>query len=282
LAERGILGSSPHQRKTITVLSAFSILALFLIIVIVNLTTEETRWAKLLSDLLLALTASAMFALLSTWFLYFFRDPADIQKTILLLPEDIGKALDELAKNAGDYTLSVRTGRHFRAEVLPVLVNRAKVDKRHILIQAALLDFTDAALCERYARFRSYTTAYVQMEIIATILLLVDAVRANPFIEVDLYLSRRLSTFRMDGSSDEIIVTREDARHYATRYRREDPYYAAFLNEFKWIKDEATHEIKLSSSEDTSIGAMFPSFQFTEEQLDEAKVATSEPSPYAK
>jgi hypothetical protein len=41
----------------------------------------------------------------------------------------------------------------------------------------------------------------------STILKLIDASVATSFIDIDLYLSKRLSTFRLDGTTDEIIIT---------------------------------------------------------------------------
>ena len=75
----------------------------------------------------------------------------------------------------------------------------------------------------------------------STILKLIDASVATSFVDVDLYLSKRLSTFRLDGTTDEIIITREDRSDYGSRYNRSEPYFAAFVNEFSWVKAEAFH-----------------------------------------
>jgi hypothetical protein len=206
MSTRGILGS-PYQRRVIVTFSLVAIAILLLFVILVNALTPETRAWKLVSDILVALTASAMFALLSAGLLHFFTDPSEVEASTQLLPGDIDGALDALARSAADYILNVRTGRHFRAKVLPLLVEKANASRRHIKIEVVLLDFREAELCQRYANYRNWSLGYLQTEIMSTILKLIDASVATSFIDIDLYLSKRLSTFRLDGTTDEIIIT---------------------------------------------------------------------------
>ena len=198
MSTRGIL-SSPYQRRVIVTFSLVAIAGLLLFVILVNALTPETRAWNLVSDILVALTASAMFALLSVGLLHFFTDPSEVEASTQLLPGDIDGALDALARSAADYILYVRTGRHFRAKVLPLLVEKANAGRRRIKIEVVLLDFRDAELCGRYASYRNWSLEYVQTEIMSTILKLIDASVATPFVDIDLYLSKRLSTFRLDG-----------------------------------------------------------------------------------
>jgi hypothetical protein len=196
MSSRGIL-SSPYQRRVIITFSLVAIGALLISAVLVNAFTPETRAWKLVSDILVALTSSAMFAFLSASLLQFFTDPSKIERSALLLPGDIDRALSALAHSAADYMLYVRTGRHFRAKVLPVLVDEAKAGRRHIKVEVILLDFREVELCQRYAGYRNRSLEYVQTEVMSTILKLIEASRATSFIDIDLYLSKRLSTFRL-------------------------------------------------------------------------------------
>ena len=119
----------------------------------------------------------------------------------------------------------------------------------------------------------------------ATILKLVDAATmSGSFIQVDLYLSNRLSTFRIDGTADEIIVTREDPKDVALRHRRSVPNFSAFENEFAWIKEESI-KIDIPTSEEAPINAlkgMFGEIAVVENLIGEAVEAKSEGSPYAR
>jgi hypothetical protein len=283
MSTRGILGS-PYQRRVIVTFSLGAISVLLLFVILINALTPETRAWKLVSDVLVALTASAMFALLSAGLLHFFTDPSGVEASTLLLPGDIDGVLDTLARSAVDYILYVRTGRHFRAKVLPLLVEKANAGRRRINIAVVLLDFREAELCQRYASYRNWNLEYVQTEIMSTILKLIDASAATSFIDIDLYLSKRLSTFRLDGTTDEIVVTREDRGDYASHYKRSDPYFAAFNNEFNWVKAEAFHVKKRpgTTALPPTLRDMFGDLPVIRSLLEAANQAKSEPSPYVR
>ena len=251
-------------------------------LVVIYFFAPETRGWKLVSDILVALTTSAAFAFASAAFLYFFTDPFDLDASTQVLPKDIGPALDALASNAAHYKLNVRTGRHFRADVLPVLSQKARKQRMPMRIEVILLDFRNSSMCRRYAEYRKYETDYVQYEILATIIKLIEASNANPFLEIELYLSSRLSTFRLDGSNDEVIITREDAADYAARYSRSNPNYAAFMNEFSWVQKEAQRvpDDAATNRLPTTTSVMFPNDPLVLALADRAEHAKSETSPY--
>jgi len=219
-------------------------------------------------------------------------DPNDIAAKSILLPEDIGQALRSIAMEATDYKIFVRTGRHFRAEILPLLVKQAREIRRPIRVEVVLLDIRDEDVCERYANYRKtssfdrhlWETCYVKREILATILALIRASRENRgLIDAHLFLSRRLSTFRIEGSADEILVTREDPKDTAARYHRTHRDFAAFVTEFSWIRDEAFRVVK----EDTGVLpdkllAMFgKDTEFLSLEASAAQASNS-PSPYVR
>lgn len=244
----GIL-SSPSQRRSFLLLSAL-LLGCGLIgsLAIASYAPNTPIWTAV-NSFLISIVAGGSFALTSgLYLLYFFADPNDIAASSVLLPKDIGQTLGNIAKRAPDYKIFVRTGRHFRAEILPSLAKQARQNRLRIGVQVVLLDFRDEAICGKYAAYRnassfdfkSWSTRYVQSEVLATILKLIDASRENRgLLDIHLYLSRRLSTFRIEGSSDEMVVTREDPKDIAARYLRTHHDFSAFVNEFDWIRDEA-------------------------------------------
>lgn len=281
MSTRGLL-SSLSQRRVIVTFSLIAIVSLILAITGIYKYAPQTRGWKLLSDILIAFTTSASFAFLSGVFLHFFTDPYEEEASTYLLPADIGNALKALAESGADYQLYVRTGRHFRAEILPILNKKATATRMPIRAEIVLLDFRDAAMCKRYADYRGYTLEYVQWEIMATILKLIEASALTPLLEIDLYLSTRLSTFRLDGTTDEFIVTREDASDFAARYRRSNSYFAALLNEFSWVKADAYRvpAIPLSNRLPPTLDDMFGDLGPLRTLLTQATKATSEGSPY--
>jgi len=288
----GIL-SSPSQRRSFLLASGVVLLISIIAILAISYFAPGTPVWSALNSLLISVVASGVFALVSGLYIsYFFVDPNAIAAKSILLPEDIGQFLQDIAKKAADYKIFVRTGRHFRAEVLPILVKQAREKRRPIRVDVVLLDFRNTGVCERYANYRKassfdrnlWDTNYVKKEVLATILALIRDSHANPgLIEIHLFLSKRLSTFRIEGSSDEILVTREDPKDMASRYSRTHRDFAAFVTEFSWIRDEA-HRV---AKEETGILpatllAMFGENAEIANLENSAAQAATSPSPYVR
>ncbi|WP_322009748.1 hypothetical protein [Paraburkholderia sp. J12] len=244
----GVL-SSPSQRRSFLLLSCLLLVGGVLGILLIALWAPGTAVWTAVNSLFISVVAGGVFALASgLYLLYFFVDPNDLAATTVLLPKDIGQALEDIAKKATDYKIFVRTGRHFRAEILPILEKQARQNRLPIRVEVVLLDFRSEIVCDKYATYRkassfdrkSWDTRYVQQEVLATILKLIEVSRENRgLVDIYLFLSQRLSTFRIEGSSDEMLVTREDPKDTASRYLRSHRDFAAFVNEFAWVRDEA-------------------------------------------
>lgn len=101
---------------------------------------------------------------------------------------------------------------------------------------------------------------------------------------VNLYLSTRLSTFRFDGSHDEIIVTREDPKDVALRCRSSDSEFSAYSNEFVWIRDEAfkVEEWAVADTHMSVLKDTFDTWELTAELEESAVMAMNEASPYVR
>lgn len=288
----GIL-SSPSQRRTFLLSSiAVLLLSTIAVLTIVYWSPNTPIW-NALSSLLISVVAGGVFALVSGLFIsFFFVDPNAIAASSTLLPEDIGQALKTIAESAADYKIFVRTGRHFRAEVLPILVRRARENRHPIRIEVILLDLRDEDVCDKYANYRKtssfdrhhWDTNYVKKEILATIIALVKVANANRnLIGIHLFLTKRLSIFRIEGSYDEILVTREDPKDTAYRYSRTHRDFGAFVTEFYWIRDEA-YKVAQDRTEalPATLQAMFgedAEIAKLEELAEQASIA---PSPYVR
>jgi len=288
----GIL-SSPSQRRIFLLASgAVLLLSTIAILAIAYYAPNKPVW-NALNSLFISTVASGAFAVVSGLYItYFFVDPNDIAAKSILLSQDIGEALQAIATNAANYKIFVRTGRHFRAEVLPILSKQARKARCPIKVEVVLLDPRDNAVCERYANYRKassfdrqlWDTRYVQTEVLATILALIGESQHNPgLVNIDLYLSKRLSTFRIEGSSDEILVTREDPKDTASRYLRNHPDFAAFVTEFIWIRDEAfSVPMEEGGVLPATLLAMFGSHTEIVDLESSAKKAVNSPSPYVR
>jgi hypothetical protein len=288
----GIL-SSPSQRRSFLLLSVLLLGCGLVGILVIAFQAPNTPVWNALNSFFISVVAGGVFALTSgLYLLYFFEDPNDIAASSVLLPKDIGQTLEHIAKRAPDYKIFVRTGRHFRAEILPILAKQARHNRRRIRIEVVLLDFREEAICDKYATYRkvssfdgkSWCVRYVQTEVLATILKLIDASREYcGLLDIRLFLSRRLSTFRIEGSSDEILVTREDPKDTASRYLRSHRDFPAFVNEFDWVRDEA-HEVALKGNDGlpATLREMFEENALFTSLEKQAEQAMKSGSPYAR
>lgn len=285
--------SSRYQRRSFLVASTLVIAACGVIIMLIAFYRKDDPLWEAFNNFFISIVASGAFAIISTLYLSYFTDPRLARAETLILPQDINENLHRLAGSAHDYRIYVRTGRQFRAKALPALVKHARESRQPIRLDVILLDFRHIEVCQRYAEFRKsasfdhhlWSTEYVQHEVLATIVALAQAVNLNrPFIQVDLRLSRRLSTFRIEGNTDEIMVTREDPKDYAYCYSRRHRDFSGLLTEFNWVKSEAA-EIPVPALPDPDpcaiLKTMFGDLLSPESRAAAAKAMNS-PAPYAR
>jgi len=93
-----------------------------------------------------------------------------------------------------------------------------------------------------------------------------------------------LSIFRIDGTDDEIIVTREDPKDIAFLYKRPDPHFFALLQEFSWVKQEAS-KMPMILGEDAPVAVLqtvFGDISLFGGLIGDAVEATSKSSPYVR
>ncbi|PWK45967.1 hypothetical protein [Pseudomonas sp. OV226] len=252
----------------------------------------EPKWFwSTFNDFLGAMVASGAFAIFSMLFIEFFLDPDTAHELIVVPPKDIEHQLLRIARAASSYKIYVRTGRYFRSKVLPELVAKARASRRPMTLEIVLLDFRDEHLCERYAQFRKecsfdsklWSPASVRAEILATVHAALQVARDNPtLMNVALYLSDRLSTFRIEGSPEEILVTREDPKDSAYRYDSGQPEHAAYLTEFQWIRDTAIPlSLPSGATDDSLLRTLFCS-SVTPQDVESAEMALKGKAPYGR
>lgn len=286
--------SSPSRGRSFLLITAI-IFTLFIVLLssIYYFVLDLPAW-ELLGHILVTVVSGAISAVVSFAYLQFFSTPPDPTPVRTeLASEGISKTLTEMAEGTSEYRLFVRTGRHFRADVLPVLTKNATRNRREVTIEAILLDFRNDHICEKYASYRRsasfdrklWDRKYVQVEILATIFKLIQTVKEHPsLIRLNLYLSTRLSTFRFDASHDQILVTREDPTDSALRYRSSENEFSAFMNEFNWARDAAfpIRGVTVTDSTKTTIQNIFGDCPIISELEEKALEAINEPSPYVR
>lgn len=286
-----ILGSRSLRRAFVLTTCLALLVGSLLVLLIAYVAPAGPVWNAAV-NLLTSIPASGAFALISGLYLwYFYADPSKSSTQSYVFSNDISENIEDIAKNGGDYKIFVRTGRHFRAKILPILTERARESRVPVRLEIALLDFRDDALCRRYSQYReaasfdrnSWSLGYVRTEILATVLSVLTALHNNRgLLSADLYLSGRLSTFRIEGSADSLIVTRENPNEAAHRYSRQRPEFAAYSAELRWIFEEAD-PVFASSTElpPPSLTELFGADVVSASLEIAAKNATDAPSPYA-
>lgn len=98
--------SSPFQRRLLFFFTLAIIAAACLLLCLIYVATSDSRGWNLIISLLSGVIGSAIFALLSTYFIfYFFTDPFAADAASQLLPQDIGISLKEMVGTATEYKL---------------------------------------------------------------------------------------------------------------------------------------------------------------------------------
>jgi hypothetical protein len=284
--------ASPWQKKRFLLASCGVITVCIVAILSVAIYAPNTPIWNSLNDLFISIVASAVFAVVAALYIsYFFTDPSENDRKTTILAQDIGPALRAIASTATHYRIFVRTGRHFRAEILPLLEKQAREHRRPIKVEIVLLDCRDNQVCGKYSDYRrsssfdskDWSREYVQAEVLSTILALLSKTETSrSFVEIHLFLSKRLSAFRIDGSEENILVTREDPKDTASTYPRGHRDFGAYLTEFRWIKEEASH---ISLTEGDRVLALSEIFEKHPQLLameESAKKARTSPSSYAR
>lgn len=249
------------------------------------------KWLRdTLNGLLLSLVASGVFALFSIGYVAYFLDPGEERDNIVVLPQDLKRELDRIATEAKDYKVYVRTGRYFRSRTLPKLIEQARSTRRPINIEVVLLDFRDHQMCDLYARFRKdsfdghlWSIGSARAGILATAGALAKAALDNSsLVTASLYLSSRLSVFRIEGSADELLVTREGPKDFAYKFHHSHPDHAAYLTEFTWIRDTASRiDLPRTTPSGSLLAAMFDQEEVTPEVEQAVNDALARKAPYA-
>ncbi|MCA4964082.1 hypothetical protein [Pseudomonas sp. Y24-6] len=248
VSQAGLFTSRSQRRLFLTLSCALILISLCVALSIAYWAQATPFWGTL-NNFLISIVASGAFAVFSVLFIDFFADPVQEHDKIVVLPQDIGMHLSRIAGEATDYRVYVRTGRYFRSAVLPKLLDRARTSRRKIRVEIVLLDFRNEEVCKRYSEYRSSASfdttlwgiEYIQTEILATALGIAKQAIENPtLLEAHLFLSCRLSTTRIEGSADEILITREDPKDFAYRFHKSHRDHSAYLTEFEWIRDSAS------------------------------------------
>ncbi|WP_432100346.1 hypothetical protein [Streptomyces sp. WAC 04229] len=166
---------------------------------------------------------------------------------------DIDRAFLDARRHTDRWLFKGGTGTYTRAVTLPVCVRSARMERRALLVRLEIVDPTDSALCEQYARYRAslaagpdgtgdtWSTDRTRKESFATVLAACWYQQHYRLLDIGVGLASTMSTFRFDLSASHIIITQDDSRFPATAIARTSPLYDAYANELRTSFTQTRH-----------------------------------------
>jgi hypothetical protein len=168
---------------------------------------------------------------------------ADSSAVRMIHGPEVGRVHAEAHRETEQWMFKGGTGTYLRAVTIGACVENARKAKRPVRMQIEIIDPTNEMLCHQYAQYRSsltpgpdrtgdlWTPDRTRKEAFATILAACWYHQRYTFLRVEVALSKVMSTFRWDLSSQWVIVTQEDPTAPAMLFERTKPHYRAYSRE---------------------------------------------------
>lgn len=164
--------------------------------------------------------------------------------------DEVGPVLAEARRGTDRWIFKGGTGTYIRAVTLPRCVEDAKRERRALLFRLEIIDPSDEEVCDAYARFRRagapvgggqepWTLERTRKESYATVLAACYHRGRYRLLDIDIGLSRTMTTFRWDLSSSCVVITREDPTAPALRVDKGKFYYDWCYTELLSSLDQA-------------------------------------------
>ncbi|HKS46793.1 MAG TPA: hypothetical protein VJT49_17110 [Amycolatopsis sp.] len=145
------------------------------------------------------------------------------------------------------------TGTYLRAVTLPECVENARRAKRPLRVQIEIVDPTNQVLCQEYSQYRlsltpgpdrtgdTWTVDRTRKEAFATIFAACWYRQRFTFLRIEVGLSKVMTTFRWDISSQWVIMTQEDPAAPALLFDKGKPHYRAYSRELMASFEQTRH-----------------------------------------
>lgn len=182
----------------------------------------------------------------------------------VLTGTEISEVLAEARQDTEEWRFKGATGTFNRQVTLRECVQNARRERRPLQVRIEILDPTDAARCERYARLyrefdssedeeRSWTGDGTRQDLFATILAACRHKERFPPLDIKIGLSSVLTTFRWDMSSRFLVITQRGPRYPAMMIERERFYYRWWRMELDQSLEQA-RTVPLECAADAPLG----------------------------
>lgn len=191
--------------------------------------------SSVLDSLIAAGTASLMVSVLV---LIVFR-PNQVQaapEAEVILASQVGPSLRTGIPRTSIWNYRGHTGRYLRAVILPLLAKESAQAGRYISMCVQVLDPDEPAVIDFLVSYRregepqsNWTQLEARAEIAATLVSLATVCAAHPRLESRLFLSKSMSPYTVDISSDLAVVSR--SRSSALRYTAGSTFYQSAVED---------------------------------------------------
>lgn len=217
--------SSPHYRRLFFFSAALLIIVSILVRYVILPELDPALHAKFvevaasISDKLL--TSFCVTILIGC--LIFWIEPKVMRRSgMVIVPAgDVSGLLTSASKTTKKWWFRGGTGRYLRAMTLPELSSIAQHSSSTRELNVQLIDPTNLSICHEYASYRAslrsakknasqWTRDQVRAEVYATILSLFWVAKENSLLQIKLTVLATFSSFRLDLSSDYVVITKED------------------------------------------------------------------------
>lgn len=231
----------------IFLVTAFIILVIIKIIAIYPLANDQNVIGILILTLdnLIALTLSIFVASLA----YIFFTPNNIREgDIHIVPSyDLESELEKIIEDTETYYYAGHTARWNRSVTLKKLESKAKLKNTRIEISFIILDPNSEKVCLYYSEFghanrknssQIDSIKNVRIELITTILICAKY-RIEPLLDIKVYLTDKVSLFRLDISNTGAIITKADPKEPALAFPKDTFFYRSYREEFRVTRDQS-------------------------------------------
>lgn len=205
----------------------------------------EAVWRSVLNGLIATIIVTTFVALA----VRYMSPPREVSDaTSYIHSHDISMYLEDAARSTKEWTYYGHTGRYVRSAIFPILLGKAQ-GGRAIDVCMLILDPRDDRLCEYYARYRKtartaktgpqWTKDTVKSELLATVLAAME-LRALGSINVEIGFIKHVSLFRIDLSTDRLLITQEDSLEPALGYESGPGFYEYYRRDIMMAREQAS------------------------------------------
>lgn len=171
------------------------------------------------------------------------RAYADSSAVKLINGPEVGQVHTEAHRDTEQWMFKGGTGTYLRAVTIKACVENARRAQRPVRMQVEIIDPTNEQLCNQYAHYRSslapgpdrtgetWTPDRTRKEAFATILAACWYRQRFTFLKIEVGLSKVMTTFRWDLSSQWVVITQEDPAAPAMLFEKGRPHYRGYSRE---------------------------------------------------